>query len=134
MITLDSSALIAITNADDPDHSAVTTALLSEREPWFIPQGILAEVAFMLEKLGADVLDRFLQDVEDGPYTLEDSRGDIPRVRALAYRYRDLSLDFSDAAVIACAERNDGRVLSVDRRHFQGVAREGKITLVPELG
>lgn len=134
MITLDSSAIIAITNADDPDHVAVTAALLAERDPWFIPQGILAEVAFMLEKLGADVLDRFLQDVEDGPYTLDDSRGDIPRIRALAARYQDLSLGFSDAAVIACAERNDGRVLSVDRRHFQVLAREVRITLVPEVG
>jgi predicted nucleic acid-binding protein len=133
MITLDSSALIAITNADDPDHTTVTTALLAETEPWFIPQGILAEVAFMLEKLGADVLDRFLQDVEDGPYTLADSRGDIPRIRVLAQRYRDLSLGFSDAAVIACAERNSGRVLSIERRHFQVVVREGTITLLPEF-
>jgi uncharacterized protein len=133
MITLDSSAISAITNAEDPDHTAVTTALLAETEPWFIPQGILAEVAFMLEKLGADVLDRFLQDVEDGPYTLADSRGDIPRIRVLAQRYRDLSLGFSDAAVIACAERNRGRVLSIDRRHFQVVVWEGTITLLPEF-
>jgi predicted nucleic acid-binding protein len=131
VITLDSSAIIAITNADDPDHEAVTAALLAEQEPWLIPEGILAEVAFMLEKLGADVLDSFLQDIENGPYTLEDSRADIPRIRVLAHRYSNLSLGFSDAAVIACTERNSGRVLSIDNRDFQIVARERTITLLP---
>ena len=131
MITLDSSALIAITNAADPDHLTVTKALFAEEEPWLIPQGILAEVAFMLEKLGAGVLDSFLQDIENGPYTLEDSRPDIPRIRLLAHRYSDLSLGFSDAAVIACAERSGGRVLTIDHRDFQIVAREGAIRVLP---
>jgi uncharacterized protein len=133
VITLDSSAIIAVTNVDDPDHKAIATALLTEEEPWFIPQGILAEVAFMLEKLSADVLDRFLQDVEDGPYTLADTRPDIPRIRALAHRYSNLPLGFSDASVIACAERNRGRVLTIDNRDFQIVARERTITLLPGL-
>jgi uncharacterized protein len=132
VITLDSSAIIAITNADDPDHGTVTTALFAEKEPWLIPQGILAEAAFMLEKLGAGVLDSFLQDIEDGPYTLEDSRTDIPRIRSLAQRYSNLSLGFSDAAVIACAERNGGRVLTIDHRDFQIVARERTITVRPD--
>jgi predicted nucleic acid-binding protein len=131
VITLDSSAIIAVTNADDPDHETVTATLLAEPEPWLIPEGILAEVAFMLEKLGADVLDSFLQDIENGPYTLEDSRADIPRIRVLAHRYSNLPLGFSDAAVIACAERNRGRVLSIDHRDFQIVARERTITLLP---
>ncbi len=133
VITLDSSAIIAITNAEDPDHLTVTAALLAEQEPWMIPQGILAEVAFMLEKLGADVLDSFLQDVQDGPYTLEDSRSDIVRIRALTHRYRNLPLGFSDAAVVACAERHGGRVLSIDDRDFGIVARERTITLLPGI-
>jgi uncharacterized protein len=133
VITLDTSAVIAITNEDDPDHEIVTTALLAEREPWLIPEGILAEIAFMLEKLGSDVLDSFLQDVEEGPYTLEDSAVDIPRIRVLARRYTNLPLGFSDSAVIACAERNGGHVLSVDNRDFQIVAREGAISVIPGI-
>jgi uncharacterized protein len=133
VITLDSSAIISITNARDPDHQMVVEALFAEREPWLIPQGILAEVAFMLGKLTVDVLDSFLQDLENGPYSLEDSRTDIPRMRALACRYADLPLGFSDAAVIACAERNGGRVLSIDLRDFQIVARERTITVLPPV-
>jgi hypothetical protein len=33
--------------------------------------------------------------------------------------------------VIACAERNGGRVAAFDLRHFAAVAREGTIQIVP---
>jgi predicted nucleic acid-binding protein len=33
--------------------------------------------------------------------------------------------------VIACAERNGGRVLTLDRRDFDVVAGEGVITVLP---
>jgi uncharacterized protein len=46
-------------------------------------------------------------------------------------RYPDLELGFTDAAVIACAERNGGKVLTFDRRDFDVVAREGRITILP---
>jgi uncharacterized protein len=52
-------------------------------------------------------------------------------VRRLVQRYADLPLGFADASVIACAERNGGRVLSLDKRDFGVVAREGRITLLP---
>lgn len=111
----------------------VTSDFLAEAQPWLIPQAILAEVAFMLEKFGTNVLDSFLLDAQNGPYTLEDSRVDIRRIRALVHRYDDLSLGFSDAAVIACAERNGGKVLTLDHRDFDVVAREGKIIVLPSV-
>ncbi|HZS93537.1 MAG TPA: PIN domain-containing protein [Chloroflexota bacterium] len=45
MITLDTSAVIAVTNRADPDHERVTAALMAEQEPWLISQAILAEIA-----------------------------------------------------------------------------------------
>jgi hypothetical protein len=39
-------------------------------------------------------------------------------------------LGAADAAVVACAERNGGRVLTVDR-DFGVVAGEGTITVLP---
>jgi len=44
-----------------------------------------------------------------------------------------LALDCVDAAVIACAERNGGRVMSFDRRDFGVVAAEATTTLVPSV-
>lgn len=62
---------------------------------------------------------------------LEPPDGDLARIRALVRRYADLPLGFADAAVIACAEREGGRVLTLDTRHFGTVAREGTITPSP---
>jgi predicted nucleic acid-binding protein len=132
VITLDTSAVISITNERDPDHELVVRYLEAERRPWLISASILAEVCYMLERYGLRVLDAFLQDLETGAYTL-DQAVDIPRIRALVHRYHDLPLGFSDAAVIACGERNGGRVLSIDDRDFSVVARERTITVVPGL-
>jgi predicted nucleic acid-binding protein len=56
---------------------------------------------------------------------------DIPRIRGLASRYEDLPLGFADASVVACAERNGGRVVTLDDRDFAVVAREEAIVVLP---
>jgi hypothetical protein len=44
-------------------------------------------------------------------------------------RYESLPIGFADASVIACAERSGKRVMTLDRRDFSVVAREGRIVL-----
>jgi predicted nucleic acid-binding protein len=48
-----------------------------------------------------------------------------------AQLFRDLPLGYADAAVIACVERRGGNVLTLDRRHFGVVEREGTIRVLP---
>jgi predicted nucleic acid-binding protein len=134
VITLDTSGILAALNRDDPDHTRALDALKSERGPLIVPVGILAEAGYMIEMdLGVTVLRQFLADVEDGSFSLDCGESDMARIGALLERYEDLSLGFADACVIACAERNGGRVLTLDERDFVPVAREGKISLVPTL-
>lgn len=98
-----------------------------------IPAGILGEAAFMIEqRLPPQALPPFLHDLASGGFRLDCGEDDFPRIGALVERYADLPLGFADAAVIACAERHGGRVLTPDRRHFGVVAREGRSTLAPE--
>lgn len=133
MITLDSSALPPISNRLDRDHEQVVTALRADRGPYVIPAGILGEAAFMIEqRLPPQALPPFLHDLASGGFRLDCGEDDFPRIGALVERYADLPLGFADAAVIACAERHGGRVLTLDRRHFGVVAREGRSTLAPE--
>lgn len=133
MITLDTSAVFALVNRDEPHHQRVTTALLQDTGPYLIPAGVLSEIAYLIEgRLGLRVLDGLLSDCETGAYTIDCGENDVPRIRALVRRYADLPLGFADAAVIACTERHGGRVLTLDRRHFGVVAREGRLTLLPE--
>jgi predicted nucleic acid-binding protein len=132
LITLDTSAIYAILDRREQAHAAVVDTLTADRGPYFVPLGILAEIAYVVEtKLGGHVLDAVLADIETGAYALDCGENDLPRIRHLIARYDSLPLGFSDAAVIACAERNGGRVLSVDARDFGVVAREGAITVLP---
>jgi predicted nucleic acid-binding protein len=132
VITLDTSALFALMNRHDPAHTAVREALEKDPGPYLVPAGILAEIAYLLERrYGTEVLDTFLADLEAGFYRLYCGERDMPRIRALVRRYADLSLGFADAAAIACAERHGGVVLTLDRRDFTVVAGEGTITILP---
>ena len=126
MITLDTSALFALLNRKDPDHGRGRTLLLSDPGPYLVPMGILAEIAYLVEKrLGLRALEAFLQDLEARAFSLECGEEDLPRVRELVARYQDLPLGFADAAVIAVAERSGGLVLSLNP-HFHVVAQEAQ--------
>jgi uncharacterized protein len=133
VITLDTSAIFALLNRRDAAHGSAVMALRADRGPFLVPAATLGEIGFLVEdRLGIEVLDLLLEDLESGAYTLDCGEGDISRVRALVRRYADLSLGYVDAAVIACAERSGGRVMTFDLRDFGVVAAEGTITIVPE--
>jgi predicted nucleic acid-binding protein len=107
-------------------------ALANARPPYLVPAGILAEIGYLVEhRLGVEVLDAFLFDLEQRAFALVSADEDLARVRELIRRYADLPLGLADATVIACAERHSGKVLTLDRRHFGVVAREGSIEVLP---
>ena len=132
LITLDTSALIALLNRRDPDHEPVTEAYSSDGGPYLVPAGILAEVGYMTGlRFGAAALDALLAALEDGPLELDCGDERIGRVRELVRRYADLPLGLADATVVACAEKNQGRVLTLDVRDFNVVGREVGLTILP---
>jgi hypothetical protein len=132
VITLDTSALYALLNRRDPGHAAAREALSGDPGPYLVPAATLGEITSLVEeRLGIRVLDLLLADLESGAYTLDCGERDLGRARELLRRYDDLSLGYVDAAVVACAERNGGRVLTFDLRDFGVVAAEGTITILP---
>jgi len=132
VIILDTSGLFAALAVDDQHHADAVAVLDGDRGPFVIPAGILAEVGYMIEtKLGAPVLDAFLDDLIAGAFSFDCGDADLPRIRELVGRYADLPLGLADASVVACAERTTGPILTFDRRDFGVVAREGQVELVP---
>jgi len=130
-MTLDTSGMYALLDAKDRDHAAVVEALAADPGPYLVPAGILAEIASLIEaRLGPHVLDLWLSDLESGAFMLDCGDGDVSRIRQLVARYADLPLGFADAAVVACAERSGGRVLTLDR-DFTVVSREVPLTILP---
>src|SRR5579864_3214314 len=113
VIVLDTSGLFAALALDDVHHSDAVSVLDSDAGPFLIPAGILAEVGYMIEtKLGARVLGAFLDDLIEGAFAFECHEADLPRIRELVVRYEDMPLGVADAAVIACAERTSGSILT----------------------
>ena len=131
MLTLDTSALIALMSERERHHSASVDVLRASDPPYIVPMGILAEVTYLaLHRIGPSHLDRFLADIESMAYEVDCGDQDLGRVRELVRRYADLPLSFADACVVSCAERNGGVVCTFDR-DFHIVAREGTISVLP---
>ena len=132
MLTLDTSGLYAILHREDPYHRACLDARESDPGPYYVPVATLSELSYLIERdLGLPTLSALLHDLDAGMYALECGEGTLPRIDALVRRYANLPLGFTDAAVIACTETHGGRVITTDRRDFDIVAAEGKITVLP---
>jgi hypothetical protein len=132
VITLDTSGIVALARTADPNHADARAALESSDDLTVVPAPILAEVTYMLDRrLGARAVTLFLEGIRHGETLLDCADVDLPRVLELMARFHDLSLGFSDASVIACAERNGGEVLTFDRHDFEVVARDLPLTLLP---
>jgi hypothetical protein len=59
---------------------------------------------------------------------------DVPRMRELMRKYRDLPMDLADAALVRVAERErQRRVFTIDRRDFQiyRPAHIGRFAIIP---
>jgi hypothetical protein len=133
VLTIDTSGLLALMDRRDENHRAAIREAEADDGPLIVPAGILSEAAYMIEgRVGSRFVAAFVSDLASGALALDCGADDFARIETLLARYEDLRLGFTDASVVACAERNGGRVLTFDRRDFSVVAREGTITLVPE--
>jgi predicted nucleic acid-binding protein len=132
LIVLDTSGIVALANRADPNHAAAVASIRSMPETLVVPSVILSEAAYVLtRRAGEPAFVRFLDSVIEGSVLWHDGERELRRVRELMVRYASLPLGFADAAVIATAEANRAPVLTFDRRHFDVVAREVPISLLP---
>ncbi len=130
-MTLDTSAILALLNRKDVNHERIRQVVFATRPPYFVPTGILAEIAYLTEtRFGTQAMNAFINDIHTGVFQLEHEASDLKRAQILAERYQNLPLGIADALVIACAERNDGLVISLDQ-HFWILAGEGTIRVQP---
>ena len=79
-----------------------------------------------------DALWRLLE--RDAVKILSLDAGDVPRMRELMRKYRDLPMDLADAALVRAAERERiSRVFTIDRRDFEVYRPRGirRFTILP---
>ncbi|MFT3871465.1 MAG: PIN domain-containing protein [Nocardioides sp.] len=102
-----------------------------------VPPTVVAEVGFMLDKLGGSRAEKaFLLALGRRDFDPVDlTTDDYTRMAELVEQYDDLRLGTTDASVIALAERlNITDVATLDRRHFTAVRPQHveALTLLPE--
>ncbi len=131
MLVLDTSAVVALQDRRDRMYERALAAIQHEPGPFIVPVGIVAEVDRVLTNRAPGATSHLLGSLIDGSLLMDCGDQDPPRILELMGRYGDLRLGYPDASVIACAERNGGRVLSFDRRDLTVVARDVPISLVP---
>jgi uncharacterized protein len=112
VITLDTSGIVALFVRKDQRYREAVRALEAARMPTVVPVA-------------------FLETLQTGETLLDHGDLDLPRITTLMTRYAALPLGFADAAVVACAERNGGIVLTFDRDGLQAISRDLPITLIP---
>lgn len=132
----DTGPLYAALDRNDKHHQRCARLLESAAEVIVVPAPVVVEVDWLTgNRLGASAFDAFLNDVETGALRIEALQPiDYSRIRALCRQYRDLPLGFVDAAVVAVVERlKEGRVATLDRRHFSVIrpAHVKTLELIP---
>ena len=104
-VLVDASALIALLDEDDAEHERCVEALKQIHDPLVTVWPALTEAMHLLADTprGHEVL---CDMVTDGALKLVPvDATDFPRLKELLRKYRDLPMDFADAALVRAAER-----------------------------
>lgn len=120
-ILVDTSGLYALVDSKSSDHEQVVKVVTQATQWLILPIPVLPELCYLLHsRLGYFVMRRFLERLTIGqPRLATLDANSLERVVELMEQYHDMQLDFTDAAIIAIAERlNVTRVLTLDRRDF----------------
>jgi hypothetical protein len=124
-VIVDTSALLAFFDTDEPDHAAVTAVIDAATEPLVISPYVIAELDYLVaSRLGVSAELAVLRELAGGAWDLAAfGTEDLAQAGAVVERYADQSIGLADASIVILAARYQTRtVLTLDRRHF-GVLR-----------
>ena len=134
-ILVDAGPLVAVLHRDDRDHRPCVKAMQGLREPLLTTWMPVTEAMYLLE-FSAPGQSALLEMVERGALQiLELGVDDMPEVRSLLEKYRDLPMDFADATLVHVANREKIQtVFTLDRRDFSvyRLARGKAFTIIPD--
>ncbi len=133
-VLVDTGPLVAVLDRSDPDHTRCVDTLRSVEERLVTVWPVITEAMYLLRSFQT-AQDALLELIESNVveiFTL--GREDISRIRELIRKYRDLPMDFADAALVRVAEREKlNRIFTLDRRDFQVYRpyRLGRFAILP---
>ena len=133
---VDTSALLAFFDADEPDHEAVSLVLADAAEELVVSPYNLAEVDYLVgSRLGVEAEVAVLRELASGAWELPAlDADDLARATSLVERYADQELGVADASNVVLAARfRTATIATLDRRHFEVVRplTGGRFRIVP---
>jgi uncharacterized protein len=118
-VLVDAGPFVALIDRRDKHHARCVEALRAVTDPLVTVWPALVEAMYLLD--GWQEQAALWAMVEAGPIALAAlGEEDVPRLRTLMAKYRDLPMDLADACLVHVAER-DGyrRILTVDHTDFE---------------
>jgi uncharacterized protein len=118
---LDTSFLFALTDQSDRNHKRVLTVAQNAKEVLVLPVSVLPEICYLIaSRLGHQAMRHFVSSLTTKAVQIESvTSEDLIRVNKILEQYADSQLDFTDATIVAIAERlMISRIYTLDRRDF----------------
>ncbi|HNQ08242.1 MAG TPA: PIN domain-containing protein [Tetrasphaera sp.] len=118
---VDTSALLAYFDANEPAHTSVAAAIEANEEPLVISPFVIAELDYLvLSRYGSRAEQAVLAELCGGAWELAVmDRNRLARAAALVEAYADVPVGVADASCVVLAQEYKTTViLTLDRRHF----------------
>ena len=133
-VLVDTGPLVALLDRGDPDHVACRETLSSLNDSMVTVWPVITEAMYMLRAY-RQAQEALWEMIEIGAVEiLQLGIDDVPRMKELMRKYRDLPMDLADAALVRAAERERlRRIFTLDRRDFQiyRPSRIGRFSIFP---
>lgn len=133
MILVDAGPLIALIHEDDNEHDRCREAFMAMNEPLGTVWPAIAEAMHLLS-FSSQAQEALWEMIEMAAVKiLPLGADDVPRMKELMRKYRDLPMDVADAALVRVAEREKlRRIFTLDRRDFRiyRPARIGRFAII----
>ena len=133
---VDTSALLAFFDTDEPDHDAVSRIIDAATEPLVVSPYVVAELDYLVwSRLGVAAELAVLTELAGGAWDLAAfCTEDLAEATSVVEHYADQSIGVADASNVVLAAHYQTRIIvTLDRRHF-GVVRPlagGRFTILP---
>ena len=118
---VDTSAILAFFDRDEPDHEALAAVLSQSSEPLVVSPYVIAEVDYLIgARLGVAAEIAALRELAGGAWDLATIGSvDLARTVPILERYADHAIGVADASNVVLADRyRTTTVATLDRRHF----------------
>ena len=133
-VLVDAGPLVALIDRTDSWHLRCRDALREITDPLVTVWPALTEASYLLRRWER-AQSALLQLIEGGAIGFAAiEAADVPRIRELMWKYRDLPMDLADAALVRVAERDRlDRIFTIDQGDFSlyRPARIGRFRVLP---